>query len=55
METVLLAVPILLLALLGLALGVIFGRKPLQGSCGGLACSGLACGTCPNRRKETDT
>lgn len=49
MATLLLAILIVLLAVLGLALGLFFGRPPLKGSCGGLACSGLACRTCPNR------
>jgi hypothetical protein len=36
METFLLAFGLVLLSVLGLALGVIFGRSPLKGSCGGL-------------------
>ncbi|MFT6926584.1 MAG: hypothetical protein ACJAZP_002200 [Psychromonas sp.] len=32
---------IFLLVIIGLALGVIFGRKSLQGSCGGLASVGI--------------
>jgi len=32
---------IFLLVIIGLALGVIFGRKGLQGSCGGLASVGI--------------
>lgn len=47
METFLLAFGLVLLSVLGLALGVIFGRTPLKGSCGGLACSkGLPCSGC---------
>lgn len=35
MITMLLAVPLFLLAVGGLALGVALGRSPIQGSCGG--------------------
>jgi hypothetical protein len=52
MATLLLSFAILLLAIAGLALGVMLGRRPLQGSCGGLACAGLSCDTCPNRKTE---
>lgn len=34
MMTMLIAIPIFLLAITGLALGLILGRKPLCGSCG---------------------
>jgi len=52
METFLLAFGLVLLSVLGLALGVIFGRSPLKGSCGGLACAtGLRCSGC--RREES--
>jgi hypothetical protein len=43
--------PTLLIALIsvaGLALGALFGRAPLRGSCGGLACGG-ACAACPKQ------
>ena len=47
METFLLAFGLVLLSGLGLALGVIVGRSPLKGSCGGLACAtGLRCRVC---------
>lgn len=52
MATLLLTLVILLLAICGLAIGVLAGRAPLKGSCGGLACAGLDCATCPNRRPE---
>jgi len=52
MTTLLLTFLILLLAIGGLAIGVFFGRSPLKGSCGGLACAGFDCATCPNRQKE---
>lgn len=47
METFILTFAILALAILGLAIGVILGRAPLKGSCGGLACQkGISCGVC---------
>ena len=55
MMTIVLAVGITLLAVLGLAAGVLMGRAPLKGSCGGLACTGLACDTCPNRKPGEET
>lgn len=51
MLTFLLAVPLMILAVLGMALGVLAGRPPIRGSCGGLACRG-ACRSCP-RKGET--
>lgn len=54
MATLSLTFLILLLAILGLAVGVIFGRRPLKGSCGGLACAGLDCATCPNRDRKPE-
>ncbi len=53
MATLILSFTIVLLAIGGLALGVMAGRKPLKGSCGGLACAGLSCRTCPNRSGGT--
>lgn len=50
METFVLTLIIVLLALLGLATGVLFGRQPIKGSCGGLACiKKLECGACPHK------
>lgn len=47
METFLLAFVMILLALGGLAIGVVFGRPPIKGSCGGLNCvKGADCGAC---------
>ncbi len=43
---------IVLLSVGGLALGVIFGREPLRGSCGGLSCiPGTDCAGCPRHRR----
>jgi len=36
MSTIILTFLILLMLLLGMSVGVIFGRKPIAGSCGGL-------------------
>lgn len=44
METVLLALVLILLSIGGLAVGMFFGRAPISGSCGGLNCSDCACG-----------
>jgi hypothetical protein len=47
------AVGIVLLAVLGLGLGSFFGRGPVKGSCGGMACiKDIACEGCPNRKPE---
>jgi hypothetical protein len=51
MITFLFAVATMILAVLGLAVGLFFGRPPLKGSCGGIACGG-ACGTCPRKTGE---
>jgi len=38
-----------LCAFAGLGLGVLFGRAPIKGSCGGLSCMpGVDCIACPN-------
>lgn len=47
METFILAFIIVLLAIAGLAVGVIAGRSAIKGSCGGLAChKQISCGAC---------
>jgi hypothetical protein len=52
MTTFLLTLGLILLAFAGLSLGVMFGRAPIKGSCGGLACiPGADCAACPNRSK----
>lgn len=55
MTTFLLTILIVLLAGVGLGIGVIAGRKPIGGSCGGLGALGLECDAgcnkpCPRRR-----
>ncbi|MHA3976967.1 hypothetical protein ACW9UR_04705 [Halovulum sp. GXIMD14794] len=47
MATFLLTLAIILLSVAGLALGVMRGRAPLKGSCGGTGCE--ACDSCPRR------
>ncbi|MCW3781731.1 hypothetical protein [Defluviimonas salinarum] len=47
MATFLLTLAILLLVQAGLAVGILAGRRPLKGSCGGVAClKGAACAGC---------
>lgn len=43
-----LAILVIGIAILGMSIGIIFNRKPLQGSCGGVAnnCVCLTGGTC---------
>ena len=53
METIIFAFVISLLAVAGLAIGVLAGRKPIKGSCGGLAChKGISCGVCKAKRAK---
>lgn len=50
MEVFALSFVVVLVSIAGLGLGVIFGRRPLRGSCGGLACiKGIDCGACKRR------
>ncbi len=51
MTTVFFALIIVLLSVGGLSIGVLFGRAPLRGTCGGLAVLG-ACEACPKPCKE---
>ncbi len=50
MATFLLSLFLIALAIAGLALGILFGRPPIKGSCGGLNCVKSAdCGACRSR------
>lgn len=57
MATVIASFVVLVLVVAGMAIGVIMGRKPLKGSCGGMS-SGAAntgcslCGSNPNKCEE---
>jgi len=48
-----LGVFILILAITGMSIGVIFNRKPLTGSCGGLSAEGN-CSICGNDTNKCD-
>lgn len=53
MATLLFTFAVFLLAGAGLAVGVMFGRAPIKGSCGGLACLGEGdCAACPKRKER---
>lgn len=54
MTTILLAFVFMLLMVAAMAIGVLFGRKPITGSCGGMKALGMdmqceVCGGDPNR------
>jgi hypothetical protein len=47
----LLALAVILVAVTGLAAGLLFGRGPVRTSCDGMACLDRSrCAGCPNRR-----
>ena len=49
MSTFILALLVVGIVIAAMAIGVIFGRKPIAGSCGGLGAVGLDCeGGCEN-------
>ncbi|MDO5631768.1 MAG: hypothetical protein Q4G22_08015 [Paracoccus sp. (in: a-proteobacteria)] len=48
------AILVICLAAGGLALGLIFGRRPVSTSCGSMDCvPGVRCTDCPNRAKDS--
>lgn len=58
MTTILASIVVMLLAVAGLAVGVLMGRQPIKGSCGGMAAlsSGGTCAVCgDNPAKCPDT
>lgn len=53
MATFILGFIIIVISIAGLAVGVLFGRPALRGSCGGLSCgTSPACTACTARKKE---
>lgn len=53
MATFILAFGIICTAFVALCLGVIFGRAPIKGSCGGIACiPGADCAACPHKQHD---
>ena len=53
---ILLVLAIFLLAVAGLGVGLLIGRGPPKGSCGGLACvEGAVCDGCPRRAEGVRT
>jgi hypothetical protein len=53
MDVFLLSLILFLAAIGGLAVGILFGKAPIRGSCGGLSCArDFDCAGCPNRRRE---
>ncbi|MEM9555886.1 MAG: (Na+)-NQR maturation NqrM [Acidobacteriota bacterium] len=57
MEVILLSIVLFAVIMLAMAVGVIFKRPCLRGSCGGPDVVGpdgesLSCATCPNRKKR---
>lgn len=53
MTTFLLALALVAASIGALAVGVLAGRRPISGSCGGLACiPGADCGVCPGPHRR---
>lgn len=54
--TWLLVFVLMLLVVAGMAVGVMFGRKPIAGSCGGIAALGIEkeCSICGGSREKCD-
>jgi len=54
MQTIVVSIVVMMLSVAGLGIGVMLGRPPIKGSCGGLNC-GLApeCAACPRHSGET--
>ena len=56
MATFVFTLVIFLASIVGLATGVLLGRAPLRGSCGGIAClKGGGCATCETHRDAEGT
>jgi hypothetical protein len=57
METMILSFLILILIVVGMAIGVLMGRKPIAGSCGGMTALGMdvACDVCKGDPQVCET
>ena len=57
MATFLAALAFMLIVVAGMAVGVIFGRKPISGSCGGMAALGMEteCDVCRGDKSRCET
>jgi hypothetical protein len=57
METLVLSFVVLLLIVVGMAVGVLMGRKPIAGSCGGMTALGMdvACDVCKGDPEVCET
>lgn len=57
METMILSFVILILIVVGMAIGVLMGRKPIAGSCGGMTALGMdvACDVCKGDPQVCET
>ncbi len=57
MEVFVISFLVLLIAVFGMAIGVVVGRPCIKGSCGGLnklATLGLRCDDCPNKNSGSE-
>ena len=57
MQTMMLSFIVLILIVVGMAVGVLMGRKPIAGSCGGMAALGMdvACDVCKGDPEVCET
>ena len=56
MVTFVFTLAIILASVAGLATGILLGRAPLRGSCGGVACvKGGSCAACQTHQHAEDT
>ncbi|TNC87072.1 (Na+)-NQR maturation NqrM [Thalassolituus sp.] len=56
MSTILVAFGVMLFIVAAMAIGVIMGRKPISGSCGGMSAIGMetACDVCGGDKKKCE-
>ena len=57
MQTMMLSFMVLILIVVGMAVGVLMGRKPIAGSCGGMTALGMdvACDVCKGDPEVCET